>query len=117
MRGLVCQPLKARARARARVSACLAAVVVSALAIPAALTVPTAVGATQRPAFCGHIQGTVAVGARQVTCSRARRVANDYLDGHKNPLGFRCRRYKVDAAAGWYAKCTRHATYVQITPE
>lgn len=94
-----------------RALACIGAVAVSALAVPATT------GAVPRPTLCGHVQGTVAIAAHQVACPRARGVAEDYLHGHKNPDGFRCRRYNVDVAAGWWAKCTRHTAYVQITPE
>jgi hypothetical protein len=95
----------------ARAAVCLGALTACGLMVPATSS------ATQRIVVCGHVQGTVAVSTHGLTCSAARRIANDYLGGKKNPAGFRCRRYKVDAAAGWQAKCTRRATYVQIVPE
>ena len=66
---------------------------------------------------CGAVHGTVAVVSQGVGCHKARRVANDYLSGNKNPLGFQCKRYSSNAGAGYYAKCTRQGAYVQIIPE
>jgi hypothetical protein len=88
-----------------------------AAAVAATLILPAGAGAGQRPISCGYVQETVAVSAHQVSCRPARKIANAYLSGSKKPEGFSCRKYKVNAAAGWWAKCTRGSTYVQITPE
>jgi hypothetical protein len=104
MRSLIRQLLDARA------AAC-------AVVVGAALLLPSTSGALERPTLCGHVDGTVAVTAHKLACTPARRVANAYLHGHKNPDGFRCQKHSVDAAAGWAAKCTRGTAYVQITPE
>ena len=94
-----------------RAAACCSAVAA------AALLLPSVGGAVARPTSCGHVQGTVAVTAHKLACTPARRVANAYLNGRKNPDGFRCQKHSVDAAAGWWAKCARGGAYVQITPE
>jgi hypothetical protein len=86
-------------------------------AAAAVLLLPSVGSAAARPTSCGHVQGTVAVTAHKLACTPARRVADAYLNGHKNPDGFRCQKHSVDAAAGWWAKCTRGIAYVQITPE
>ena len=66
---------------------------------------------------CGYIQRTVAVSAHHIACKPARKVALTYLDGTRDPYGFSCRRHNVNAAAGWWARCTRGSRFVQITPE
>jgi hypothetical protein len=81
------------------------------------MIVPAGAGAGPRPTVCGHIQETVAVTAHEVSCKPARKIASAYLNGRKKPDGFSCRKYKVNAAAGWWAKCTRGSSYVQIIPE
>jgi hypothetical protein len=100
-----------RQSSRGRAAACCSAVAA------AALLLPSTGAALQRPNRCGHVQGTVAVSAHKLACAPARSVANAYLNGHRNPDGFRCQKHSVDAAAGWWAKCTRGSAYVQITPE
>lgn len=67
--------------------------------------------------LCGHVQRTVAVSAHHIACKPARKVALTYLRGLNDPYGFSCHRYKVNAAAGWWVRCTRGSRLVQITPE
>ena len=105
------------AHARQRSNSTATGVLVSLCVLLVALAIPTMAGAARRPVLCGHVQRTVAVAAHQVACSTARQVAVSYLNGRKGPQGFDCRRYSIDAAAGWYAECSRHRAYVQITPE
>jgi hypothetical protein len=66
---------------------------------------------------CGHVDTYVAVGAHRLSCTKARAVARAYLHGNQHPSGFHCRRISVNAAAGWYAHCTRRASFVNVVPE
>jgi hypothetical protein len=66
---------------------------------------------------CGHVDTYVAVSAHHVSCTKARSVARAYLHGNQHPSGFHCRRISVNAAAGWYAHCTRRASFVNVVPE
>lgn len=70
---------------------------------------------TLRP--CGSVDGTVGIGAVAVDCRMARAVGSHYLETNHGSHGFRCRRYGIDAAAGWYAICSRARERVRITPE
>lgn len=99
------------ARRRGRACVALAIVVVGAGSWGAAD------GAASRQRQCGHVAGSVAITAVGVKCATARAVGLRYLDRSRGSRGFRCKRYRVDAAAGWYAVCTRGARRVRITPE
>jgi stage V sporulation protein SpoVS len=66
---------------------------------------------------CGHVDTYVAIGAHRVSRTKARAVARAYLHGNQHPSGFHCRRITVNAAAGWYAHCTRRASFVNVVPE
>ena len=70
--------------------------------------------------LCGHVDGTVVISVDRgtVPCATARKVARRYLNQQQNhPLGYTCRRYTIDVAAGFYAKCRKGANVVHITPE
>ncbi len=67
---------------------------------------------------CGALHNSfIAIVSRDVRCSTARTVGRRYMNGRRRPLGFRCRRFSVQAAAGWQARCTRGGQLVRIIPE
>jgi hypothetical protein len=70
-------------------------------------------------ALCGHIDGTVAITTKHLSCKTGRYVAGKYLDSNlkRAPEHFKCHRYTVQAAAGWQATCKRSKAVIQITPE
>jgi hypothetical protein len=66
---------------------------------------------------CGHLERFIGVVAHNLTCRKALDVARVYLAGNHHPLGFRCKRVNVNAAAGYFTHCIKHAEAVNIAPE
>jgi hypothetical protein len=69
------------------------------------------------PRHCGYVHEFVSVAATGVGCRTAESVARRYLDGRHRPLGFRCVKHDVNAAAGYYTICRKGRAQVDIVPE
>jgi hypothetical protein len=102
-----------------RASCCASLLAAAAMLVSAA---PSA--ASARPTYCRNVEATIAVGAHDVGCRKARSVALGYLDTLRSSRpkvrhvgGYVCRPKSVQAAAGWVATCTRGQRKVYITPQ
>lgn len=101
-----------------RVALLLCAVLAAALIVVGGAGAAGPSAAAARVRDCGSLHAfDTAIVSRNVLCSTARTVGRRYMTGHRRPLAFRCRRISVNAGAGWYARCTRGAQVVRITPE
>jgi hypothetical protein len=96
---------------------------VSLLAVALAIAVPSIALARATDSHatvrrCGAVQHTVAVTSQGgVACTKARQVANAWLNGNNSPSGFACHRKQTNAGSGFQGVCVKGNKRVMIIPE
>jgi hypothetical protein len=66
---------------------------------------------------CGHLERFIGVVAHDLSCRKALTVARAFLAGNHHPLGFRCKRVNVNAAAGYFTHCIKRSAALNVIPE